>query len=137
MAVLIDSSVFIGVERRSLPLDAIMNDLPADEPVALSAITASELLVGVHRATNPPQRIARESVVEAILGAFPILPLDLPSARSHARLSSELLATGQLIGAHDLLIAATATAYGYDIVTDNVRDFQRVPGLVVRQMRWG
>ncbi|MSQ22285.1 MAG: type II toxin-antitoxin system VapC family toxin [Dehalococcoidia bacterium] len=136
MAVLIDSSVFIGLERRGLPIQAIGAEIPSDESVALSAITASELLVGVHRAVTQAQRVTRESLVEAILSAFPILPFDLQVARIHARLLGELLGSGQTVGAHDLLIAATALAFGYNVLTDNLRDFQKVPGLQVRQPRW-
>ncbi|MDO8750784.1 MAG: PIN domain-containing protein [Dehalococcoidia bacterium] len=136
MAVLIDSSVFIGLERRGLPLQAIGAEIPSDEAVALSAITASELLVGVHRAVTQAQRVMREFLVEAILGTFPILPFDLQVARIHARLLSELVGTGQTIGTHDLIIASTALAYEYDVLTDNLRDFQKVPGLGVRQPRW-
>ena len=43
---------------------------------------------------------------------------------------------GQTTGAHDLLIAATALAHGYGVMTDNIRDFERVPGLEVRQPDW-
>ena len=41
-----------------------------------------------------------------------------------------------MIGAHDLQIAATALAWGYAVLTDNLRDFHRVPGLEVRQPIW-
>jgi predicted nucleic acid-binding protein len=47
-----------------------------------------------------------------------------------------LAAAGQLIGDRDLLIAATALTHGYDLLTNNLRDFARVPGLRVRQPTW-
>ncbi len=136
MAVVVDSSVFIALERKGLPLGSLAAEMQPDEPVALAAITASELLVGVRRAATQAQRLARESVVEAILGAFPILPFDLQAARIHAGLSADLFAAGQAIGAHDLLIAATALAHGYNVLTDNLRHFGRVPGLDARRPAW-
>ena len=135
MAQLIDTSIFIALERRGQPFNALALATP-DEPVALASITASELLAGVHRADSMARRLRREAFVEAILGLIPVLPFDLRVARAHAQLWAQLAAAGQLIGAHDLLIAATALAHGYAVLTQNLRDFQRVPGLVVRQPAW-
>jgi tRNA(fMet)-specific endonuclease VapC len=135
VAVIIDSSVFITAERRGLnPLG--LKDVVSDEPAVLATITASELLFGVHRADSPSRRTVREAFVEAILDIFPALPFDLIVARRHARLGSDLRSVGIKIGDHDLIIAATALANGYDILTDNPRDFDRVPGLVVRRPNW-
>jgi hypothetical protein len=55
-------------------------------------------------------------------------------ARTHARLWAQL-AAGTPVGAHDLLIAATALAHGYAVLTDDPRDFGRVPGLVKGEAR--
>ncbi|HUF62497.1 MAG TPA: hypothetical protein VMN36_10525 [Verrucomicrobiales bacterium] len=52
-------------------------------------------------------------------------------ARCHAQLCADLLTAGQLIGTHDSWIAATGIAYGHAVVTANVDEFQRVPGLAV------
>ena len=135
MALLIDSSVFIALERQNRPVGALASSAP-DEPVALAAITASELLVGVQRADTPARRLRRESFVEAILDLVPVLAFDLRSARVHAQLWSHLMGAGVLIGTHDMLIAATALTYGYSVLTDNVREYRRVPGLEVRQPSW-
>lgn len=129
--VLIDTSVFIDLERRGLGLEALATALP-DEPVALAAITASELLVGVHRAEDASRRERRSAFVERLLGLVPALPFDLEAARVHARLLADLQREGTPIGAHDLLIAATAIARGAAVWTGNLRDFGQVPGLEVR-----
>lgn len=105
----------------------------SDEPLAMAAITASELLVGVHRADSPERRLYRQVIVESLLRAIPVLPFDLPIARIHAQLLAQVTTSGQTIGSHDLLIAATALAYGQVMLTDNVRDFHRVPGLEVKR----
>jgi tRNA(fMet)-specific endonuclease VapC len=127
---LIDTSVFVAWEREQLDPSALLTKR-AHEAVALSAITASELLHGVHRASTPAQRAKREAFVEALLAALPIFGFDLDVARVHARLWSDLRSRGEMIGAHDLLIAATAISHGCIVATRNVREFARVADLQV------
>jgi predicted nucleic acid-binding protein len=73
--------------------------------------------------------------VEAVLAAFPPIPFDLLCARTHARLWAELVASGADIGPHDRLVAATAIAVGWRVGTANVREFQRIGGLEVVEVR--
>jgi predicted nucleic acid-binding protein len=138
VALLIDTSVFVALERRGLPLGALAAAAPGgpDAPVALAGITASELLVGVHRADTPARRLRRGAFVEALLGAVPVLPFDLRLARTPARLWAQLAAAGTTVGAHDLLVGATALAHGYAVLTDDPRDIGRVPGLEVLRPGW-
>lgn len=133
MATLIDSSVLIAVEREELDLDALAERF-RDESIAIAAITASELLHGVHRATKPAQRTRREAFVEHILNELPVLPFDLVVARIHARLWSQLAAKGVSVGAHDLLIGATALAFDFDVATHDKRGFSKIPEL--RLVTW-
>jgi predicted nucleic acid-binding protein len=132
MAVLIDTSVLIDAER-----GGSLDDLIArygDEEVAISAVTASELLHGVHRVRGGARAARAESFVEALLELVAVLPFDLSEARVHARLSAELQTKGTRIGAHDLLIAATAIAHDAPVVTRDLRSFPRIQGLdVVRR----
>ena len=135
MARLIDSSALIALERQAQPLRILLATAP-DEPWAIAGITAAELLLGVERADSPSRRRRRAGFVEQVLAEVPVLPFDLLVARVHARVSAQLLDAGRLIGAHNLLIAATALAHGYAVLTKNLRDFRRVPGLDVRQPSW-
>ncbi|MCH8280600.1 MAG: PIN domain-containing protein [Chloroflexi bacterium] len=135
MAFLIDSSVFIGLERRSRPVVDLRSTV-GEEAVALAAITASELLAGVTRADTQERHLRRSAFVEAILDVVPVFAFDLSVARVHAEMTARLIESGQRIGTHDSLIAATAIAYGYSVLTDNLRDFGRIPGLIVRQPSW-
>ncbi|HYM13512.1 MAG TPA: PIN domain-containing protein [Bryobacterales bacterium] len=128
MATLIDASVLIAVERGSFDLSARLAG-HADEDVAVAAITASELLHGVHRAATTAQRNRREAFVEQLLANVPVIPFDLLAAGVHARLGARLAARGAAIGAHDLLIAATAIAAGCTLATCDKRSFPRIPGL--------
>jgi tRNA(fMet)-specific endonuclease VapC len=127
---LIDSSVLIAAEGQALDLAAgLMTH--RDEPVAIAAITASELLHGVKRAASVTQRQRRETFVERLLGVLPVLPFDLVTARIHAALWADLAARGTTVGAHDLLIGATAMAAGYRVATCDRRSFQKIPDLEV------
>lgn len=130
MAVLIDTSILIEHERGQLELEPHLRKRLQEE-FFLSIVTASELLHGVHRAQNAQVRARRSAFVEALLDRFPLLPLDLPTARVHARLWATLQTSGQVIGPHDLWLAATCLAHSLTMVTANVREFSRVPGLDV------
>jgi tRNA(fMet)-specific endonuclease VapC len=129
MGVLIDTSVLIGQERGRLDLESKLVD--REDVFFLSVVTASELLHGVHRAADPSIRTRRSALVEAVLARFPLLDIDLATARIHAQIGAELMASGTSIGPNDLWLAATCIAHGLSIATGNVREFNRVPGLRV------
>ena len=128
MAVLIDASILIEAERGRLRLEPHVARHPNEESF-LSVITASELLHGVHRATQPDVRAKRSAFVEGILERFPLLSIDLATARAHARVWAQLRQAGTMVGPHDLWLAATCVAHGLTMVTADVREFERVPGL--------
>jgi tRNA(fMet)-specific endonuclease VapC len=135
MAQLIDSSVLITLERRDLTIDDLIS-VGAEAPFAMSSVSASELLVGVHLAASSRRKLRREAFVEEILARVPVIPFDLEAARTRARIWAQLTVEGTPISRDDLMIGATALTHGYGVLTDNVRDFDRVPGLVVRQPTW-
>ncbi len=130
MGVMIDASVLIDHERGRVDLKEQVKGRES-EGFFLSVITASELLHGVHRAGGRAVRTRRSAFVEGVLGSFPLLPIEIATARMHARLWADLAAQGQLIGAHDLWIAAACLSHGLSLVTSNLREFRRVPGLDV------
>jgi tRNA(fMet)-specific endonuclease VapC len=130
VGLLIDASVLIEHERGRLDLDAHVAGREAEQ-FFLSVITVSELLHGVHRAGDRVRRARRSAWVEAVLDRFPLLPVDLPTARSHAELWAELARSGRLIGTHDMWLAAGALAHGLSLATANAREFGRVAGLEV------
>jgi tRNA(fMet)-specific endonuclease VapC len=137
---LLDTTVFIDLERavRTLPAATAMAEvsgrlegqLGPDEEVGIAAITASELLHGVHRAAQQ-YRTRREAFVEAVIAAFPPLPFELLAARAHARIWAQLAAAGLDVGAHDRIVAATAVSAGWRVGTANRRHFDRIVGLDV------
>lgn len=128
MGLLIDTDVLILADRGRAALDLGRYQ---DEGMAyISVITASELLVGVHRAKDPGIRARRTAFVESLLAALPALPVDLETARVHAQLLSQLPAE-ERIGAHDALIGATALRHGFAVLTRNVKDFRKLAGVRV------
>jgi len=132
VAILIDTSVIVDLERA-----AAMPDLAAfeGESAFISAISASELLHGVERAADEARRARRQAFVERVLDHVPVLPFDLDAARVHARIWAGLLRRGEVIGAHDLIIAATALSRGLVVLTRNTREFARIEGLSLRGVK--
>ena len=129
MGIVVDSGVFILWERRGHSVDIRLAEL--DRPGFISIVSASELLVGVHRANTSERREKRSRFVEGILNRFPILGIELQVARIHAKLAAELAQNGTSIGYHDLWIAATALNCDYAVMTTNVREFSRIQNLEV------
>jgi tRNA(fMet)-specific endonuclease VapC len=128
VAVLIDTSVLVERERGAG--SAALEQALGDEERAISVITVSELLHGVHRARGAT-RARRRAFVEHLLTAFDAVPVTEQVARVHAEVWARLAGAGSPIGAHDLWIAATALAHGYGVATQDSADFRRVPGLRV------
>ena len=132
MGTVVDTSVLIAVERGQLDASRLRDH--EDQATVLAAVTASELLEGVHRAQSAVHRTRRERFVEGTLATFTIVPFGLEIARVHARLAVELDAAGTRIGEADLMIAATAVWLDYRIATRDLRSFPKIPNLDV--VRW-
>lgn len=128
MGLVIDTDVFVLADRGRASLD--FTRYAEYDEAYMSAITASELLVGVHRAIDPGIRARRTAYVESLLTALPVLPVDLETARVHAQLLSQL-PKGGTVGAHDALIAATALRHGHSVLTGNGKDFRKLAGVQV------
>lgn len=100
--------------------------------MAISAVTASELLHGVERA-SPLRRDKRQRFAEWIVAHLPTLPVVVTTARVHARLTAQLAMRGTPIGVADSWIAASALEHGHGIATRNSGEFQRVEGVHVER----
>jgi tRNA(fMet)-specific endonuclease VapC len=125
---IVDTGVLVAVERGvELPADVV----PDDADIAIGAITASELLVGVELADRR-RRAKRQATVDAIFATFDVLPFDFDAARQHASLLAHARRSGRPRGAHDLLIAATAGATGRIVLTTDRGAFDDLPGVAHR-----
>lgn len=130
MGLILDTSILIADERGKFDMAGFLGQFADTQPI-IAAITASELLHGVERAQDPNRKFRRERHVEQILASIVVQPFDLAHARHHARIWADLETRGQMIGPHDLQVAAAALALGYKVATLNVNEFRRVTGLIV------
>lgn len=128
MGLILDTNILIQAERK--PGSFRFGDYEAHGDLYLSAITASELLVGVHRANTTERRLKRLAFVESILSAIPTLAFDLETARLHASMIAAL-PKNLTASAFDSLIAATALRHGFAVLTANPVDFTLFPSLTV------
>lgn len=127
---ILDTTVLVAAERE--PVARALDELiEAEDDVAIAAVTAAELLVGVELADRR-RRPGRRRVVERLLAAVPVEDYDLDVAREHASLLADVRRSGRPRGAHDLLIAATASARGRTVVTADAAGFESLPGVDVR-----
>jgi tRNA(fMet)-specific endonuclease VapC len=125
---LLDTDICIeGLRRRSEPLLRRLR-LHAPEDVGVSVLTEAELRFGAQKSASPERNGA---AVEVFLQPFAILPFGRQSIPAYARLRVELERAGTRIGTMDMLIAAQAATLGLTVVTNNLREFRRVPGLRV------
>lgn len=128
MRLVIDTDVWVLAERSGGELDLARWSHYGG--AYMSAVTASELLVGVERANTAKRKAQRAAFVEYLLVNIPVLEFSLSVGRTHARMLGAL-AKGVTAGAHDALIAATAVHHGYALLTRNVADFKVFAGLKV------
>ncbi len=125
MKYLIDSDVLIHLERtRSSAL--VQRFSRHQGELALSSIVASELLYGAAKSSEPELARTNLMLLFALLEA---LDFNAGDAEHASDIRFHLRQTGQMIGPNDLLIAGQARARGMVLVTNNTREFERVPGL--------
>jgi tRNA(fMet)-specific endonuclease VapC len=136
VALIVDTSVFVEAERRGADLSEIVTLVPDDESLAVPAIVIAELLVGVHLGQPESRRREREEFIARISSQFPVLSFDVGVAAVYSELWATLRRAGGLIPPHDLMIGATALHYGAELLTHNLRDFQRIPGVQTREPGW-
>ena len=127
MRYLLDTNAcIVCLRRKPSSVVARLRGLRPDE-VAVCTIVRAELLFGAARSRDP---VNERALVERFLEPFTSLPFDDLAASHYAEVRYALERVGQRIGAHDLEIAAIALAQSLTLVTHNVSEFARVPGLV-------
>jgi len=99
--------------------------------IVISAITVAELQYGVENSAKK-QRVSNQQVLSNFLKTITLLPWPPQAAKGYAEIRATLKESGNMIGANDLLIAAHARYEELIIVTNNVREFSRVPGLTYK-----
>lgn len=129
MKYLLDTNIVSYFLRGASPAlnQRILDSAP--EVLAVSIISAGELRYGLSRL--PPSRRAAQLAhqLKDLLTAVPVLALPAEAAQHYGSARSQLEAAGTPIGGNDLWIAAHALAQNLTLVTNNTREFERVPGL--------
>jgi tRNA(fMet)-specific endonuclease VapC len=125
---MLDTDTCSYVMRRSNPgvIKCLQRVRVSD--VCISVITKSELLFGVEIS---PRRQQDESAFNAFLAYVTVLDFPDAAAQHYAEIRAALKRRGTMIGANDLLIAAHARSLGLRLVTNNTREFGRVPKLII------
>jgi len=123
---LLDTNMLILAARdRPVEVRRRLQEMSPDD-LAISSIAIAELWFGAEKSDNPPRK--REAWTK-FLEPYSVLPFDRAAALEHARL--RYLLRHSPIGERDLLVASVASANGLGVVTNNLAEFQRVPGLEV------
>ena len=134
---ILDSSVIIDAERRGATVEQFIKvvvKVTGDQDAALSAVGLTELIHGLYRAKAPAIRLHRESFLKELLSDLTVYPYTKETALLAGKLDGELQEKGVVIPFGDLLIGATALSLGYSVLTFNLLDFRRIPGLSVIQL---
>lgn len=126
MKVLLDTNICIYMIKNRPPEVRVHFERFTPGDIAISSITAAELRYGVEKSAA---RERNALALEAFLLPLEIAPFDLDSAVAYGRIRAELERRGNPIGGMDMLIAAQAVAREVTLVTNNLKEFQRIPNL--------
>lgn len=128
MRYILDTNVciYIAKQKPRNVLARLQRLRPGD--VGMSIITHLELVYGAWKSQRRQENLARIRELERLI---PVLPLDIGADRHYGEVLADLERKGTPIGAYDLLIAAHALSLGLILVTNNPREFRRVPRLIL------
>ncbi|PIT73311.1 type II toxin-antitoxin system VapC family toxin [Limnohabitans sp. G3-2] len=124
---LLDTNIVIYVVKRR-PLEVLAQFNANAARMAISAITLSELYHGAEKSAKVSQNL---EVIEEFASLLEVLPYTAKASQHYGAIRSDLEKAGQTIGVNDLHIAAHARSEGLVVVTNNLSEFARVPGLMV------
>lgn len=124
---LLDTNIVIYVIKRR-PLEVLATFNQHAGRMAISAITLAELYHGAEKSQHVAQNL---QVIEDFVSRLEVLPYAAQAAAQYGAIRGALEKLGQTIGVNDLHIAAHARSAGLVVVTNNVSEFARVPGLVL------
>lgn len=132
MKYLLDTNVCVDylTRRYTGVVDRIVSSSPDD--LCVSSIVVAELRYGADKSQRRSENHRR---IDVLVDEIACVDFDLDAAAVFGRLRSELEGRGAPIGPYDLLIAAHALCLGLTLVTDNVREFQRIDRLALENWR--
>jgi len=124
---LLDTNIVIYVIKKR-PVEALEIFNRQHGRMAISSITLAELVHGAEKSSDVSRNMA---VVEDFVSRLVVLAYDDKAAWQYGSIRASLEKIGQPIGVNDLHIAAHARSNGLTLVTNNLREFERVPGLLL------
>lgn len=124
---LFDTNILIAISKRHPALLSRLERIDSNA-VMLSSVVLAEIEYGIAKSAR---KQTNRLVFDAIIETFTVHRFDEAAAREFGALRAHLETQGQVIGPYDMMIAAQALALGATLVTDNEREFRRVPGLAV------
>lgn len=128
MKIMLDTNICIYIIKRH-PRSVLgrVESHPLGD-IGISVITLAELEYGVSKSSNPARN---RDALEQFVSPLEVAPFGQPATVAYGKVRASLEKKGNPIGSMDLLIAAHAVSLGIRLVTNNVREFKRVPGLRV------
>jgi predicted nucleic acid-binding protein len=137
LGIVLDSSILIAAERRSLSAEEAVESVQkiiGEIPIVLCSLTVAEIGHGIYRAATPESRTRRRMFLDELKATIPIYAVTEVTAEIVARIDGEQASRGINLPLADLIIGACALELGYAVGTSNVRDFSRIPGLNIVQL---
>lgn len=128
MTYMLDTNICVYAIKQAPPNVYKMLDEKLDCGICISSMTLAELEYGVSNSAFPEKN---EAAIVKFTTNIPVIPFDAPAAIEYGKICAYLHKRGTPIGTMDMLIAAHALALGLTVVTNNVREFERVPGLMI------
>jgi tRNA(fMet)-specific endonuclease VapC len=124
---LLDTNIVIYVLKRR-PLEVLKIFNTNASRMAISSITLSELIYGAEKSLNIDQNL---EAIDEFISHLEVLPYDTKASQHYGQIKASLEKRGEIIGENDIHIAAHAISQGLILVTNNLREFQRVPHLAL------
>ena len=137
LRVVLDSSVVITAERKSLSVPQLVEAIKTaygEIELSLSPVTVAELVHGIYRARTPKVGQRRRQYIEELVNLVPLHPVTLQTGYLVGQIEGQEAAKGNVLPFNDLLIAAAAIEQGYAVLTENLRHFEKVPGVRVLKL---
>lgn len=127
MAWLLDTNILIAAVKGVPSVRAHLEKVRAVD-VLLSPIVLGELELGAEKSAFPDHN---RVTLQTLIHGFTVIALDAATSRAYGQIRHQLERYGLPIGNNDLWIAAQALALGIPLVTDNLREFERIPDLTI------
>jgi len=124
---MLDTNIVIfTIKNRPMPLREVFKQ--HENQMCISAVTLGELIYGAERSSQPERNLVD---IEGLVALLEVAPFEEHASEHFGQLRAELYRIGQPIGPYDMMIASHARAMGLILVTNNMKEFARVPGLRV------